>query len=195
VSLTGCTAVYSVHPLYTSEDESIVEAPLEGTWVGHDDEKVEFSFQKVEDNKYKMVISGPDSKIIQVYEVHLVQLRDQLFMDLVLKNEAVCQTDVGDQLGVVSHHVIAKVEISQDDLAFSSMDADLILKQNIGEYLPLEHVDTDGLLLITSPTESLRKYVSDYAGTVFSEDEHLARKPETAQPASPPSSPPVCPKE
>ena len=116
-------------------------------------------------------------------------------MDLALKSEAVCQTDIGDQLGVVPHHVIAKVDITQEDLAFSSMDADLILKQNMGEYFPLEHVDSEGLLLITSPTESLRKYISDYAGNVFSDEEHLTRKPESAQPASPSAIPPTCPNE
>lgn len=196
LALSGCTAVYSVHPLYTHEDDPIAEPPLEGTWVSNDEDKIEFSFHKTDDRQYNMVVTSPDSKTVQVYEVHLVQLQNQLFMDVMFKSQAICRTDsnIDQQLGAVAHHVIARVKITQDDLAFSGLDDHLIQEQNMGEYFPLEHVDTSGLFLITSPTEVLRKYISEHADRVFDdEQEHLARKSETAAPEPPVESSPNCP--
>jgi len=181
LALSGCTAVDSVHPLYRSDD-GVVEPALEGTWISGDNDKTEIRIEMADNFEYNMVVSSPDSKIVEAYKIHLVRLEDQLFMDLVFKSQAVCRTDVEVPLGAVSHHVIAKFEITDDDLAYSAMDADSIEEQNMGEYFPLDYVNAGGAMLVTAPTESLRKYISIHVGRVFSDYEHLTRKAETAQP-------------
>jgi hypothetical protein len=158
-------------------------------------DKTELHIEKADGYEYNMVVSSPDSKIVQAYKVHLVRLEDQLFVDLVLKSQAVCRTEVEEPLGGVSHHVIAKVEITNDELAYSELDSDSIQEQNMGEYFPLEHVNTDGLLLITSQTEALRKYISIHADHLFSDYEHLVRKSEIARPEAALERSPTCPPE
>jgi hypothetical protein len=104
----------SVHALYTDRDVA-VEPALEETWSQMPDDKVELIFQKSSDYKYDLAISCTDTKVSQEYEVHLVRLGGQLFMDLIFKDQTVDGKQVDYPLGVFPVHVIAKLTISGDD--------------------------------------------------------------------------------
>lgn len=115
--LSGC-APSSVHALYTDQD-AVVEPDLEGTWSLVPDDKGELVFQKSGDHEYALAIFCTDTKVRQNYEVHLVRLGGQLFMDLIFKDQTVDETEVDGPLGVVPTHIIAKVKIARDDLAYA----------------------------------------------------------------------------
>jgi hypothetical protein len=175
--LSGCPSS-SVYPLYTDQD-AVVEPALEGMWSSLGaDENEEFLFRKSGDYEYSLTIFCPDTKVTQNYEVHLVRLGGQLFMDLIFKDQAVDGAEVDDPLGVVSTHIIAKVNISGDDLAYAMLEDDAIRNQSVSA--PLDYQIANGSMLVTTQTEALRRYISAHAEDVFSDFEHLQRKRETS---------------
>ena len=177
--LCGCPS-YSVHPLYTDQD-AVVEPTLEGTWSPGPDDKEELSFQKSGDHDYSLAIFCPGTKVRQNYEVHLVRLGGELFMDLIFEDQTVNGAKVDDPFGVVHAHVLAKVRISGDDLAYATLDVDAIRKQSVSGGTPLDYQVANGSpLLVTVQTDALRRYISAHAEDVFSDFEHLKRKRETS---------------
>jgi hypothetical protein len=133
-------------------------------------------FQKSGDHEYALAISCADTKVSQNYEVHLVRLGGQLFMDLIFKDQTVDGTEVDGPLGVVPTHVIAKVKIAGDDLAYASLEDDAIRKQSISGGTPLDYQMANGSMLVTAQTDVLRNFVSGHAEDVFSDFEYLKRK-------------------
>ena len=180
--LIGCPS-YSVHPLYTDQD-AVVEPALEGTWSdAKSDEKGGFTFRKFGDHEYYMV--GTDGmRVNQTYKVHLLRLGNQLFMDLIFNDQTVDGANLDSPFGTFPAHVIVKVKISGDDLAFATLEDDAIKKQSTLGGAPLDYqIADDGTLLVTSQTEVLRRYVSAHTEDVFSTFDHLKRKGRTpAQP-------------
>ena len=178
--LIGCP-VSSQHPLYTERD-AVVEPGLEGTWVdpeSHD--KGEITFQKSGAHEYTMASLEPDSKISQNYKVHLVRLGDQLFMDLIFENQTLNGEALGTPLGIFTAHIIMKVKVSGDDLAYATLEDDAIQKpHSFWGGSPLDYQVTDGNVLVTAQTDDLRRYISDHPDTLFSDSQHLKRKGKAA---------------
>ena len=173
--LIGCPS-YSVHPLYTDQD-AVVEPALEGTWVFPDPgDKEEFSFQKCCDHEYNLDILLPDTKVSQNYKVHLVRLGGQLFMDLIASEQKVAGAKLDGPLGVIATHVIAKVKISGDDLAYATLEDDAIRKQSTSGGVLLDYQIADGGVFVTAPTDALRRYISVHTEDAFSNFKHLKRK-------------------
>lgn len=172
---SACPA-FSVHPLYADQD-AVVEPNLEGTWVGDSDDKSELLFKQSGAHQYSLVMSDPNSRSEHNYQLNLVRLGDQLFMDLVFQDQTVNGTKIDDPFGVISYHVIAKVNVAGDDLAYATLEDEPIQKQN-PQGTRLKHVTTDEGLLVTADTEALRRYVSAHADDGFSDWEHLTRKRE-----------------
>lgn len=170
---SGC-APSSLHPLYTDQD-AVVEPALEGAWGSDHDDKAELVFQKSGDHEYNMAIFCTDTKVSQNYEVHLVRLGGQMFMDLIFKGQTVNGAEVDAPLGIVPAHVIAKVNISGDDLAYAPLD-DEAIRKSISEGTPLDYQMVDETMLVTARTDALRGFVSSHAEDVFSNFEHLKRK-------------------
>lgn len=179
--LIGCPA-YSVHPLYNDQD-AVVEPALEGTWVDPDpDDKEEMTFKKAGDGEYSRAVFHPDTKVSQTYKVHLVRLGGQLFMDLIANDQTVDGAKLDDWFGAIPTHVIEKVKISGDDLAWAPLEDDAIKKQSTAGGAPLDYQTIGNDMLVTAPTDVLRRYISAHDETVFSDFEHLKRKVKTVQP-------------
>jgi hypothetical protein len=174
--LSGCPA-YSVHPLYTDQDAA-VEPALEGTWTDSSDDKSEIRIKQSGPHEYTLVVSDPGSRIEQNYKVNLVRLGDQLFIDLAFKDESLNGAQIDQPIGVISTHAIAKVSISGDDLAYATLEDEPVRQQHT-RGARLGHINTDGGLLVTAQTETLRRYVSAHADDAFSDWKHLTRKRET----------------
>lgn len=173
--LIACPS-YSLHPLYTDQD-AVAEPALEGTWVSPDPgDKGEMTFKKVSDYEYSLAIVDPDIKASQTYKVHLVHLGGQLFMDLVFDDQTVDGVKQDDPIGVLATHVILKLKTSGDDLAYATLEDDAIKKPNPTGGAPLDYLGTDEGLLVTAPTDALRRYISAHTEDVFSEFEHFKRK-------------------
>jgi len=172
--LSGCPS-YSVNPLYTDKD-AVVEPNLEGTWISSDSsDKEEFVFQKSGDHKYNLAMVNPDTKVRQNFQVHLVRLGDQIFMDFMYENQTINGVKLDDPVVVIPAHVIAKVKISPDDLAYAGLEDDAIKSQSVSKGSPLDYQMAGGSLLITAQTDALRRYVSAHADDAFSKLEHLRR--------------------
>jgi hypothetical protein len=178
--LIGCPA-YSVHPLYTDHD-AVVEPSLEGTWLGPDPtNQEEMTFKKVGDHEYSL--TGADAKMRQVtqtYRVHMVRLGGQLFMDIIAYDQTINGVELDGQIGVIPTHVILKVKISGDDFAYSTLEDDAIKKQSAAGGAPLDYQIAEGAVLVTIPTDDLRRYISDHPDTLFSDSQHLKRKGKAA---------------
>ena len=97
-------------------------------------------------------------------------------MDLIFKDQTLDGKQVDYPLGVFPVHVIAKLTISGDDLAYGTLEDDAIRKQSISGGTPLDYQMVNGDMLVTEQTEALRGFVSAHAEDVFSDFEHLKRK-------------------
>ena len=78
--LSGC--IVSLHPLYTKKD-IIFEPDLIGQWSykGEGERKGTWEFQKLWDNKYKLVHTDEDGKEGRFLAI-LLKVKDQMFLDL-----------------------------------------------------------------------------------------------------------------
>jgi hypothetical protein len=175
LALIGCPS-YSVHPLYTDQD-TVAEPALEGSWSGPDSgDKEEIAFQKSGDHEYNMAIFHPDTKVRENYKVHLVRLGGQMFMDFIVDGQTVDGAKLEGPIGVIPTHVIAKVKISGDDLAYATLEDDAIRKPSTSGGAPLDYQMVDEGMLVTAQTDTLRRYISSHAEEAFSTFQHLKRK-------------------
>jgi len=173
--LIGCPS-YSHHPLYTDQD-AVVEPALEGTWVFPDPgDKEEITFKKASDHEYSMAIFHPDTKVSETYKVHLLRLGGQLFMDFIADEQTIPGVKLEGPLGVIATHMIAKVKVTGDDLAYTTLEEDKIREQNPTGGALLDYQITDRDVLVTAQTDALRRYISAHAEDAFSKFEHLKRK-------------------
>lgn len=79
--LGGCVPVMSLHRLYT-EKELVFEEKLLGTWSDANNESTwEFSCPEQASKKYQLVYAD-DEERKGLFEVHLVKLEDELFLDV-----------------------------------------------------------------------------------------------------------------
>jgi len=182
LTLSGCTAVYTVHPLATGEDNG--DAPeLPGTWISSKDKDDKFCIQKDDHGSYSLVLSDPDSKAVEVYNVDLVRLDNQLYGDMVYHKAYFNGKDYDGPAGSVDFHVISKLELSQTDMSISILDSEAIKDANKTGYAPLDFIDTDGAMLLTSSTEDLRWSLLHYSDRLFadSDSEHYVKSTETGE--------------
>jgi len=173
--LIGCPS-YSLHPLYTDQD-AVVEPALEGTWVFPDPgDEEEITFKKASDHEYSMAIFHPDTKVSETYKVHLVRLGGQLFMDFIADEQTIPGVKLEGPLGVIATHMIAKVKVTGDNLAYATLEEDKIREHNPTGDARLDYQITDGDVLVTAPTDALRRYIAAHTEDAFSKFEHLKRK-------------------
>lgn len=174
--LSGC-APSSIHPLYTADD-AVVEPALEGTWIDADkpaDSPI--LLEKSGAHQYTMSIVDPDKKLVQKFDVNLVRLGNQLYMDIAFSDQTVDGDKLELPLGAISTHEIVKVRVIGDDLGYATLSSDEIKKQNQWDSLPLAFADPDQGMLITGPTADLRHYIMIHADDVFGDFNHFTRKP------------------
>jgi len=179
LALAGC-APSSVHPLYTSDD-AVVEPALEGTWIDADKpDNSPMLLEKSGAHQYTMSVTDPGTKLVQKFDVNLVRLGSQLYMDIAFSDQTIDGTKLDLPLGAFPAHEIVKLRVAGDELAYATLDSEQIQKQNQWDSLPLALIDADQATLITAPTADLRHYITVHADDVFSDFEHLTRK--TPQP-------------
>jgi hypothetical protein len=176
--LAGCPS-FSVHPLYTDQDV-VVEPALEGTWSRGSAGNEKLLFQKSGVSEYSLAIFSPETRVSQNYDVHLVRLGNQLFMDLIFRDQAIDGAKLADPFGSVPAHVIVKLKISGDDLAYATLEDDALQRQSLSGGAALDYQMTSGSLLVRTPTDALRSYISAHAEDAFSDFEHLQRKGEAS---------------
>jgi hypothetical protein len=175
LALSGCSVVYSVHPLSTKVDA--VEVPaLQGAWTTGKDDDGDLCIQKSDGHAYSMILFDPTSKLTEIYQINLVRLNDQLFADIVFDKETVDRTEIEPPLGSITNHVIVKLEITENDITYSALDSSAIRNLSQQGYTPLDFLDVNEGILLTTSTDDLRQYLSLYSDRVFTDPEHYKRK-------------------
>lgn len=189
LALSGCHAVYSAHPLHTSED-AVEEPALVGEWKSSSNDGDRFCIQKGEDNTYTMIVSDSENEsksdgdakpekaltIMQKYQITLVQLDNQLFADMVPSGQLVGGREVDPPVGAVYHHILIKLELADPDLGYFLLDSSTVREANAQGYAPLGYMEIDDGILLTASTEELRWAVSHYADRLFrNSEEHYVR--------------------
>jgi hypothetical protein len=173
--LIGCPS-YSLYPLYTDQD-AVSEPALEGTWSNSEvSDKKEIVFQKSSDHEYDLTAVHLDTKVTQTYKVHLVRLGTQMFMDLIADDQTINGANLDAPMGTVRTHVILKVKISGDDFAYATLEDDAVRKQHASGGAGLNYQIVDGGVLLMTPTDVLRPYISAHAEDLFSKFDHFKRK-------------------
>ncbi len=186
LALSGCSVVYSVHPLNTSDD-AVDEPAITGTWSNDD---AQLCVQKSDRSAYSLVVSPKDpksdkgSKLVEAYQVTLVRLDDQLFADVVAKNQAFDGTEIEPPAGAIFHHVIVKLDVTDSDLSYTILDSSAVQEANKQGYASLEYLEVDNGILLTASTEDLRWAVSHHADRLFTDGEHYTRQPDNGAPDS-----------
>lgn len=179
IFLAGCP-VSTLHPLYNSSD-NILEPLLIGKWIPPDSNDKGFvAFEKAEGSGYTMILSDPDSGLIDRYDVQLVRLAGNLFADLKFDNRVHGDTKVDMPIGVIAAHMVIRLAVTKDDLGWATMEEDP-LKNFLKNNAPpdkraagnLEYDSDDSLVL--ADTETLRRYVVAQATDGFPQTEHWHR--------------------
>lgn len=190
LALTGCKAVYTVNPLYTNED-AVEEPALEGVWTGGDNDHTQLCIQRSDGHAYSLIVSEPDSKITQIFQINLVQLDHQLYADMVFQKQTVDRTEAELPLGTITNHVILKLDVADDDLAYSILDYSVIRGLDKEGYPPLDFLDGDEVLLLTTSTDDLRQYITVYGDHLFTDSDHYTREVSEDAGSSPTTTCPV----
>lgn len=196
LALSGCSVVYSVHPLAT-KDDAVDEPALVGQWKPSSDD-ARLCIQKGDHNIYTLLVADSDSKpdsdskaerdsksekdpkLVEAYQITLVRLEDQLFADMVATDQAVDGTRIEPPAGTLRHHVILRLKVTDSDLAYSALRTSAIEEAKKQGLAPWDYLEIDDGLLLTASTEELRWSVSHYADRLFDEDEeHFIRVTES----------------
>lgn len=205
LALSGCSVVYSLHPL-AIKDDAVDEPALAGQWKpSHGDDDAQLCIQRGDQGTYSMIITATDSDsddesnpggdpksdkkktLVETYDLTLVQLENQLFADMSPKDMALDGTKIEPLIGTVAHHLIVKLNVTDDDLAYSGLRTGAVREAKEQGWAPMDFLEIDDGLLLTASTEDLRFYVSHYADRLFDEDEeHFTRVIENGADGSPP---------
>ena len=183
--LAGCPTS-NLNPLYVEKD-SDTEPALVGTWVekGDTPDKGSVKIEKASGLGYKMTVTDPVEGATDTYDLRLVKLGGNLFADL--KFESREHTDVKNgakeknekeemPMGMIPLHMVIKMQVSEDDMAWSTMEDDILRKKPATGTPLLAYLDTDGDgVVVTAGTEALRKYVTEHAKDGFSDPVHWRR--------------------
>ena len=177
LALSGCDVVYSAHPLY-KDDDAIEEPEILGEWLIDGSNEMEVCVQKSVDHSYEMILFDPKSKLTEIYMINLVRLNDLLYADMIFKEMAVDRSQIEAPLGTITNHVVLKLNLTENDLAYSTLNARAIQARNQeGYYPPLNFVDSQDVPLLITPTDELRQFLSLYSDKVFYDPDHFTRKP------------------
>lgn len=175
--VSGCAS--TVSPLYTKVD-AVTNPALVGTWVGTDkDDQGTVRIENEDNGSYRVTLLGTKSGDDATYEAHLVNLGGVSFADLLLTNCRLDGQDIDLPWGAVALHQIVKYKVTDDDLAYSTIEDDALRKSAKQPGFPLQFRDTSGTggdTVIVSTTDELRHYLSSHPAAIFGNAEHLKRQ-------------------
>lgn len=168
VILSQACTVFSIHPLYTTED-LLVETAILGTWKAGNETLV---FDNLQNSKYRMTLMSDDTV---VFSAGLINLRDQLFIDLFPYSD--CDfPDTNDCLAYenlsrnfVPVHSFLKFGFENNQIILTPFDQDrlqTLFEQNrirlSHEKVVIEEEDEDPLIVLTASTPELQKFIGRY---------------------------------
>jgi hypothetical protein len=163
--LAGC--VQSLNPIYTEEDV-VFEPKLVGVWAEANDAKERWTFEQAGEKAYKVIYEEENKR--GVFEVHLLRLGQQLYLDFFPDKAAMEQ--MGEN-GLYKYHwlpvhTFARVYQVEPELGLAFMDPDWLSKKLEQDAGAIAHVRRgDDQLILTASTSALQAFVQKYAGEAF----------------------------
>jgi len=181
----GCVPVISLHPLYTKED-MVLDRNLLGTWVDDPNEPDSiWQFERVnEQEKAYNLVFADDDGLKGSFTVHLLKLKDQLFLD-VYPSEVPWEMDDPNEskwpynsMFLLPTHTFLKVDSVGAKLKMRLMlDTQLekLLEENPDA---IAHVVIEDRPVLTASTKELQAFVLKYEDTdkLFTEEIVLHRR-------------------
>lgn len=129
-----------------------------------------FEFSKSSES-YLMTLIDEGEKFI--YEMYLVKIGDDIFMDL-FADESDYVDKAMESQSFFPVHTFMKMDMDGDHLKLTHFDLDKLNKLFKSNLIRLRHENVDGTILITAQPKELQKFLDKY-----SEDESVFDDPET----------------
>ena len=184
VLLGGCVPVMSLNPLYEQKN-IIFEQKLLGVWMDDvNDPEIIWDFNRPDPNKneYRLVYTDDKNKKGS-FKVHLVKLKERLFLDVYPDNFPSGKDEADMNLPynafffapthtfvkVNSIEPLLNIQVTEDD------DLEKLLKEDPNA---IEYVDLgQGALVLTSSTKEIQAFVLKYADDkrLFTDEVKLIR--------------------
>lgn len=167
VMLSGCV-VYSLQPVVAKEDAVSSDA-IVGSWKDPDSKDPEvIRFEKSGPNGYTMGITDAATGLAQTYDVRLIRLGKYLFADVAFKALRLKDQDVESPAGLLSVHMILKMETGPDTLSTAMLNDEWLKKEVAANRISIPHAVTeDGEILLTASTPELQKFFLAHAEDGF----------------------------
>ncbi len=184
VLLSGCV-VYSFYPLYTEKD-LFANDILTGEWFESDEQEVKFSeeestwtFEHPYINKEKgnerdslsyllsYKVKDGDQYLESAYDVHLIKLAGQYFLDFYLIDyaEGGGENATLNDFHLIPVHTFAKLTVGEDQLKINWFDNDWLEDLIRENKIRIHHEETDDLILLTAKPKELQKFVTKYVNS------------------------------
>jgi hypothetical protein len=180
--LGGCVPVFSLHPLYT-EKEFVFKQELVGVWADPNEPENTWEFKRNGESKdaYQLIVNIHENngRIQGLFDTHLVNLKDQLFLDVFPAQKGLEQTMEGlkekakdpnstvwplNFFFLVPVHTFIKVDLTESTLTMRLTDDDLMEKLLEQDPNAVKHVVIqEDRIVLTASTKELQAFVLKYA--------------------------------
>ena len=172
IIVTGCWTL-SLQPLYTTDDITF-KPELVGVW-GDPQGKADgtWSFSTADSNSYRLVIDD-QNKPKANFEVHLVELNGQLFMDIFPQEPKELNESVVSHL--VPAHSLWKVTLGNSKLVLAMIDAEWLGEGLDAKTLNIEHIVYQDVAILTAPTADLQKFITTHVDVAFTDDPFILHR-------------------
>lgn len=171
--MLGC--VPSLQPLY-SEKDSILLAPLAGTWVSEDG-KEKFTFKADEQEiKYEVACTDENGATGKL-EARLLRLGKHLFLDTAV-NDLPEVKHPYPKCHLLPVHLFTKITIEGDVLRYATLDFEWIKNGIEKKKITIRHEAMKDMTVLTASTKELQEFVSAHADEkdAFQTPKELRRK-------------------
>ncbi|MFA6242779.1 MAG: hypothetical protein WC655_17705 [Candidatus Hydrogenedentales bacterium] len=148
---TGCP-VLSLQPLYESTDELVSRPDLLGKWIENEGDENVIEFVAVNDTSYRMIAREGDENL--EFDVAIVEIRGQLFMDLLLEEPSGDAAMYSQNL-----HQFWAIDLSKDTLAVKALAGDWAKERSEKGRLWVRHVRIDDKTILTAKPSRLQRFV------------------------------------
>jgi hypothetical protein len=188
--IAGCVPVWSLHPLYDDKHLAFDEKLLGTFTEDNNDASIIWEFtQATEPNTYQLLfssVSKDDPNIAKgIFDVHLIKLDSQLFLDIFPK-EAPWENDDAlkhmkwafNTFFIIPVHTFAKVEFLDSQLKIRLTDDDNFKKLLKADPNAVKYELVDNKPVLTASPQQLQSFILKYAddNRLFSDEKTLTRK-------------------
>ncbi len=155
------SCIYSLHPLYT-EDTIYFTTNIIGTWVEDTSNKDEqLIIDSLSDRHYK--VTWKDGKDTLIFNMHLVMLDGQLYMDFYPYDKDYSLLDKAAR-NFIPVHTFTKVNVKKNSMEIVDFDEDRLMDLFDKNRIRLGHESLEDIgVVITASSKDLQKFIIKYS--------------------------------